>query len=84
MDFGVRILMDSRYQGSLMRRLGKFSVFQYFPPEERKEFIDIAPSDVGGIVEDFFAHIASEDAKKGESEFSASKRPNFGSFAQKL
>ena len=34
-DFGVRILMDSRYQGSLMKKLGKFSVFQYFPPEER-------------------------------------------------
>jgi DNA excision repair protein ERCC-2 len=54
MDFGVRILMDSRYQGSLMRKLGKFSVFEYFPSEERKEFIDIAPRNVGNLVEEFF------------------------------
>jgi DNA excision repair protein ERCC-2 len=57
MDFGVRILMDSRYQGSLMRKLGKFSVFEYFPPEERKEFIDIAPRNVGNLVEEFFEQL---------------------------
>lgn len=70
-DFGVRILMDSRYQGSLMRKLGKFSVFEYFPPEERREFIDAAPRDVGSLVENFFAHIALIDPEKMEPESSA-------------
>ena len=83
-DFGVRILMDSRYQGSLMKKLGKFSVFQYFPPEERKEFIDIAPRDVGNIVEEFFAHIASNDKEKMESNSPASRRIEFGSLVEKL
>ena len=76
-DFGVRILMDSRYQGSLIRKLGKFSVFQYFPPEERKEFIDIAPKDVGSLVENFFAHIESNDQEKMETESSASRQLKF-------
>lgn len=84
MDFGVRILMDSRYQGSLMKKLGKFSVFQYFPPEERKEFIDIAPRDVGNIVEEFFAHIESNDQEKTESNSPASRRIEFGSLSEKL
>jgi DNA excision repair protein ERCC-2 len=83
-DFGVRILMDSRYQGSLMKKLGKFSVFQYFPPEERKEFIDVAPKDVGSLVEDFFAHIALIDEEKKEPDSSASRRLEFGSLAEKL
>ena len=83
-DFGVRILMDSRYQGSLMKKLGKFSVFQYFPPEERKEFIDIAPRDVGNLVEEFFAHTMSNDQDKMESESPAPGRVEFGSLAEKL
>ncbi len=76
--------MDSRYQGSLMKKLGKFSVFQYFPPEERKEFIDIAPRDVGNLVEGFFAHIASNNQEKIESNSPASRRIEFGSLSEKL
>jgi len=83
-DFGVRILMDSRYQSSQMRKLGKFSVFEYFPPEERKEFIDVAPKDVGSLVEDFFAHITSSDMEKMESESPTSRRLELGSLAEKL
>ncbi|MHB8103162.1 MAG: ATP-dependent DNA helicase [Methanosarcina sp.] len=83
-DFGVRILMDSRYQSSQMRKLGKFSVFEYFPPEERKEFIDVAPKDVGSLVEDFFAHITSSDLEKMELESPASRRLELGSLAEKL
>ena len=83
-DFGVRILMDSRYQSSHMRKLGKFSVFEYFPPEERKEFIDVAPKDIGSLVEDFFAHITSSDLEKMESESPASRRLELGSLAEKL
>lgn len=88
-DFGVRILLDSRYQGSQMRKLGKFSVFEYFPPEERIEFIDITPRDVGSLVEEFFVHIANnpeekDSPKKKEPESPASNRLEFGSLAEKL
>jgi len=83
-DFGVRILLDSRYQGSQVRKLGKFSVFDYFPPEEKKEFVDIAPRDVRNVVEDFFAHITAGRPAKREPESPASNRLDFGSLAEKL
>lgn len=83
-DYGVRILLDSRYQGSQARKLGKFSVFDYFPPEERKEFIDVAPKDAGSLVEDFFAHITADNPKKEELESQASSRLDFRSLAEKL
>ena len=54
-DFGIRILLDARYQGSQMRKLGKFSVFGYFPEEERKEFLDVSPAEVRQVVKSFFA-----------------------------
>lgn len=57
-DFGVRILLDARYQGSQTRRLGKFSVFGYFPEDERKEFIDVSPAEVGPRVEKFFTNFS--------------------------
>ncbi len=83
-DFGVRILLDSRYQGSQMRKLGKFSVFDYFPPEEKREFIDVAPRAVGSLVEEFFAHITPNSPEKKESESPASSRLDFGSLTEKL
>lgn len=88
-DFGVRILLDARYQGSQMRRLGKFSVFGYFPPEESREFIDVAPKDVGSLLEEFFANIAPykserNETEKKEPESPASCRLEFGSLAEKL
>lgn len=93
-DFGVRILLDARYQGSQMRKLGKFSVFGYFPPEESKEFIDVSPGDVRNLVEEFFANIRTykseeketktKDAEKEELESPASGRLEFGSLAEKL
>ncbi|AKB30970.1 DNA repair helicase [Methanosarcina siciliae HI350] len=93
-DFGVRILLDARYQGSQIRKLGKFSVFGYFPPEESKEFLDVAPRDVGSLVEDFFANLVpckSEKKEKGTKrngkggqESPVSGRVEFGSLAEKL
>ncbi len=88
-DYGVRILLDSRYQGSQMRKLGKFSVFDYFPPEEKREFIDIAPRDVGSAVEEFFAHFTPSNLAKNESESQtsssqASSRVDFRNLAEKL
>ena len=83
-DFGIRILMDSRYQGSQIRKLGKFSVFEYFPPEEKKEFIDVTPKDVGSLVRNFFAYIELNDPEKMETKSSASMQLNFGNLAEKL
>ncbi|AKB52603.1 DNA repair helicase [Methanosarcina barkeri str. Wiesmoor] len=82
-DYGVRILLDSRYQGSQVRKLGKFSVFDYFPPEEKREFIDIAPKDVGSIVKEFFAHVTHSNLEN-ESKSQTSSRVGFGSLAEKL
>ncbi len=39
-DFGVRALLDKRYTSADM---GKYSVRDAFPPEERGELIDIGP-----------------------------------------
>ncbi len=82
-DYGVRILLDSRYQGSQTRKLGKFSVFDYFPDEEKREFIDIAPRDVGSLVEEFFAQI-TDNPEKTKPESQASSRLDFDSLAEKL
>jgi DNA excision repair protein ERCC-2 len=88
-DFGVRILLDARYQGAQIRKLGKFSVFGYFPPEESREFLDVAPKDVGSLVKEFFANIIPckperIEAEKKEPESPASGRLEFGIFAEKL
>ena len=88
-DFGVRILLDARYQGSQMRKLGKFSVFGYFPPEESREFLDVAPRDVGSLVKEFFANVVpyspeNKETEKKEPESPASSRLEFGSLAEKL
>ena len=83
-DFGVRILLDARYQGSLQKKLGKFTVFKYFPPEESREFLDIAPAEVGPILEDFFSKIETSDAEKKESGSSTPDSFVPGSLAEKL
>ena len=42
-EFGVRALIDKRYTESAEREMGKYSVRNAFPPEERDELIDIEP-----------------------------------------
>ncbi|MCQ1534625.1 ATP-dependent DNA helicase [Methanosarcina sp. KYL-1] len=79
-DFGVRILLDARYQGSQMRKLGKFSVFGYFPEEERKEFLDVTPGEVGRLVESFFAKTAEVDSGSREPDNKESEVRASGSF----
>ncbi len=53
-DHGVRILLDGRFSSSAPGKLGKFSVFEIFPPEERKEFIDVQPDKVKYSLMNFF------------------------------
>ena len=53
-DYGVRILLDSRFQNNTAQKLGKYSVFRSFPEEEREEFIDVSPIQLAGALESFF------------------------------
>jgi DNA excision repair protein ERCC-2 len=41
-DFGVRVLVDKRYTEAGAREMGKYSVRETFPAEERAEMLDIA------------------------------------------
>ncbi|SNZ15688.1 DNA excision repair protein ERCC-2 [Natronoarchaeum philippinense] len=42
-DVGVRALLDARYTEEKERELGKYSVRDAFPPEERDEMLDVDP-----------------------------------------
>ncbi|MCX9011293.1 MAG: ATP-dependent DNA helicase [Candidatus Methanoperedens sp.] len=56
-DYGVRVLLDGRYSPSSAKRLGKYSVFSFFPEEERAELVDVAPERVKYSLMNFFNDI---------------------------
>nr|WP_217493288.1 ATP-dependent DNA helicase [Haladaptatus sp. W1] len=62
-DFGVRILLDKRYTEKSVREMGKYSVRETFPPEERGETIDIAPEKLKFAMLNFFT---DKDAWDGD------------------
>ena len=51
-DFGVRILADRRYTNADM---GKYSVRNAFPPEEREELLDVDPEKLKFAMLNFYA-----------------------------
>jgi DNA excision repair protein ERCC-2 len=53
-DYGVRILLDTRFQKNPIKKLGKYSVFENFPEEERSEFVDISPMQLEEKLSFFF------------------------------
>ncbi|WP_458208524.1 ATP-dependent DNA helicase [Haladaptatus sp. NG-SE-30] len=53
-DFGVRVLLDKRYTAASVREMGKYSVRETFPPEEREEMIDIEPEKLKFAMLNFF------------------------------
>lgn len=53
-DYGVRVLLDSRYSSSSAKHLGKYSVFNIFPKEERAEIIDVKHENVKYSILNFF------------------------------
>ncbi|KPN29826.1 hypothetical protein SY89_00544 [Halolamina pelagica] len=59
-DFGVRVLADKRYTRADM---GRFSVRDTFPEEERDELIDMNPEKVKFGMLNFYADL---DAYDGE------------------
>ncbi len=56
-DFGVRVLLDERYTTSSSKSLGKYSVHNIFPEEERSEIIDVIPERVKYSILNFFNNI---------------------------
>jgi DNA excision repair protein ERCC-2 len=59
-DYGVRILMDARFQKSSVGKLGKYSIFESFPEEERAEFVDIPPAQLEEKLSLFFEEMKSD------------------------
>ncbi|UIP00123.1 ATP-dependent DNA helicase [Halobaculum sp. CBA1158] len=62
-DFGVRALLDKRYTTADM---GKYSVRDAFPPEEREELIDIGPEKLKFAMLNFFSDHAAYDGEPPE------------------
>ncbi|MCC2508438.1 ATP-dependent DNA helicase [Methanimicrococcus blatticola] len=60
-DYGVRILLDARFQKSSAPKLGKYSVFRAFPEEESSEFIDVLPIELADELEKFFDNFSEAD-----------------------
>ncbi|CAJ37484.1 helicase C-terminal domain-containing protein [Methanocella arvoryzae] len=56
-DYGVTILVDSRYTKQYSDRFGKMGYFYKFPEEERKEFVELKPEDVKPAMVEFFKNI---------------------------
>jgi DNA excision repair protein ERCC-2 len=54
-DFGARILVDERYTTRSRRKMRKYSVRETFPPEERKETIDIEPNKLKFALLNFYS-----------------------------
>jgi DNA excision repair protein ERCC-2 len=62
-DYGARILLDGRYTSASEKRYGKYSVFKFFPEEERAEIIDVEPERVKYSLMNFFNDIRKNAAK---------------------
>lgn len=56
-DYGVRILLDGRFLTDSQRRWPKYSVFGFFPEEEKPEFVDVEPAKVKYSLLNFFQDI---------------------------
>lgn len=62
-DYGARVLLDGRYTSTSGKRYGKYSVFKFFPEEERAEIIDVEPERVKYSLMNFFNDIRKNTAK---------------------
>ncbi|MDD5473382.1 MAG: ATP-dependent DNA helicase [Candidatus Methanoperedens sp.] len=63
-DYGARVLLDARYASSSVKKMGKYSVFNIFPEEERAEIVDVAPERVKYSLMNFFNDIRKSKVKK--------------------
>ncbi|WP_135823489.1 ATP-dependent DNA helicase [Halorussus ruber] len=62
-DFGVRVLVDKRYTEAGAKEMGKYSVRDTFPVEERGEMLDVAADKLKFAMLNFFT---DNDAWDGE------------------
>ncbi|MFC7044141.1 ATP-dependent DNA helicase [Halobacteriaceae archaeon GCM10025711] len=60
-DFGVRVLVDRRYTAASRTGMGKYSVNETFPPEERRELIDIDPGKLKFAMLNFYTDMDAWD-----------------------
>ena len=63
-DYGARVLLDARYASSSAKKLGKYSVYNIFPEEERAEIVDVAPERVKYSLMNFFNDMKKTKNKK--------------------
>jgi DNA excision repair protein ERCC-2 len=62
-DFGARVLVDKRYTHAGEREMGDYTVRETFPPEQRKEMIDVAPEKLRFGLLNFYSDV---DAYNGD------------------
>jgi len=70
-DYGARVLLDGRYTSASAKRYGKYSVFKFFPEEERTEIIDVEPERVRYSLMNFF-----NDMRKNAEKTETKKQKN--------
>lgn len=56
-DYGVNILVDTRYTKQYSDKFAKMGYYYKFPAEETAEFVEIKPSDIKPAMEEFFKNI---------------------------
>jgi len=57
-DYGVRVLADARYRGDT--GMGRYGVRDAFPPEERREFVDVDADKVKYAMHNFWRRVGDE------------------------
>ncbi|WP_435320008.1 ATP-dependent DNA helicase [Haloarchaeobius sp. TZWSO28] len=60
-DFGVRVLLDERYTAKSKGEMGKYSVRDTFPAEERDEMLDIKPEKLKFAMMNFYQDMEAYD-----------------------
>ncbi len=60
-DYGARVLLDARYTSESPRIMGRYSVFESIPPEERAEIVDVDVEKVKYSLMNFFKDIKKVD-----------------------
>lgn len=65
-DYGARVLIDLRYTSVSRKIIGKYSVYDAFPEEERAEFIDVEPEKVKYSLMNFFRDVKMKNESKGQ------------------
>lgn len=59
-DYGARALLDARYTEKSAEILGRYSVYDDFPEEERAEFVDVEPDRLQYSLMNFFTDMKRE------------------------